>query len=65
MYKIGNEDPGVEGGALDVSRDTSIEPPSTLLDDLQARRHEADARGRRAAQRARASRARARRPVQK
>jgi hypothetical protein len=56
MVKVGSDDPGVMGGAVDLSRDTSVEPPSSLVDEALARRHVADARGRRATQRNRARR---------
>jgi hypothetical protein len=49
MSKVGDETSGVVGGTLDVSRDTTVDPPSDVLDEAMARRHQASARGRAAA----------------
>ncbi len=59
MSTPGNEESGVVGGALDITRDTTIAPPSEVIDEALARRHQAAARGRLASKRLRNEKTRA------
>ena len=58
MSKVTDQDSGVIGGTMDVSRDTAIHEPDDPTGDALARRHQADARGK-AAERIRAKSRRA------
>jgi len=57
MSKVGSEESGVVGGTLDISRDTTVDEPSDVLDEAAARRHQAGERGRLADKRIKAAHA--------
>jgi hypothetical protein len=51
MSKDTDQTSGVVGGTMDVSGDTTTEEPGEVIDQILARRHQAEARGRQAAKR--------------